>query len=335
MALNEPQTMITLCVLSYTDETPLPGESVAQQEARMLADINNALGTPLPGWRVAWGPGLTADRANMMYVAGNRATNQYAVVIRGTDWSFVLDWLEDFTSVLQIPAPYNSKVEISFGTAVGIIAINSMTAADGTTVTQFLKTLPSSAQLYVTGHSLGGGLASAYAPWLVTDGFGAKTMKVYTFAAPTAGDQDFATYYNNLFPSRAFRYYNQIDLVPNAWATLPNIEQLFNPWPTCPSTVADLIDWAVPHIPAYVQTGSAPAGSAIVLPGKIHWTSTLAEDDPINDLAWVYQVAMQHASTYYAQLLGANASVHNLKIANTISAPPKMTVAPPLPLSRS
>ena len=35
--------MIVLCVESYFDETPLPGETVAQQEARKLGDINAGL----------------------------------------------------------------------------------------------------------------------------------------------------------------------------------------------------------------------------------------------------------------------------------------------------
>lgn len=321
MSSAEAQQMIVLCVESYVDEKPLPGESIAQQEARMLGDINIALQGYPGGWQVTWGPALSADRANMMYVAGNGSS--YAVVIRGTDWSFVLDWIEDFTSILQVPAPYNFSVNIAAGTLIGITTLSQMTASDGTTLNQYLSTLPSSAQLYVTGHSLGGCLASAYAPWLVSDGFGAGKMKVYTFAGPTAGDQAFADYYNKLFGSRAARYYNGIDLVPNAWATLPAIKQLFNPSPTCPSFVKDLIDWVQPFIPAYVQTGNATK-----LPGKIHWTSTVQADDPINDILWGFQVANQHASTYYAYLLGVTIHEQRSKAEATIRTPPNVNAAP-------
>jgi hypothetical protein len=321
MAFTEPQNMINLCVQSYLDETPLSGETVPQQEARMLGDINSALQPS--GWRVSWGPALTEDRANMMYVASSGSS--YAVVIRGTDWSFILDWIEDFTSILLIPAPYNFNVNIATGTAIGITTLNTMTASNGTTLPQYLATLPSSAQLYVTGHSLGGCLASAYAPWLVTQGFGASTMKVYTFAGPSAGDQSFATYYDNLFGSRAVRYYNDIDLVPNAWATLANIEQLFNPSPTCPGFVTDLINWVLPHIPAYVQ----PSNS-VKLPGQIHWTSSAAADNPINDFLWAYQVAAQHASTYYASLLGVTVSATEAKARATIASAPKAKAQPRL-----
>jgi hypothetical protein len=60
----------------------------------MLRDINASLAeSPYASWKVAWGPKLNDDRSNMLYIAGNSATNQYAVAVRGTDWSFLLDWL--------------------------------------------------------------------------------------------------------------------------------------------------------------------------------------------------------------------------------------------------
>jgi hypothetical protein len=314
------QAMITLCVESYIDETPLPGESIAAQQARMLGDINSALTNYPGGWQVTWGPALSSDRANMMYVAGS--SSGYAVVIRGTDWSFILDWLEDFTSILLVPAPYNLNVKIAAGTLIGIETLDSLTA-NGQSLRQYLKTIPSSARLYVTGHSLGGCLASAYAPWLVTDGFGGNTMEVHTFAGPTAGDQSFATYYNTLFGSRSIRYYNDIDLVPNGWATIPAIKQLFNPSPTCPSFVKDIIDWALPHIPRYVQPSNA-----IALPGKIYWSSSVQAGDPLNDILWGYQVANQHSSSYYAQLLGVTIHAQAAKAAATIRTPPPVNAPP-------
>lgn len=336
--LTESQIMISLCVLSYTDETPLPGESVPQQQGRMYADIDSALRTALPGWEVAWGPGLSADRANMMYIAGNRGSNEYAVVIRGTDWSFVLDWLEDFTSVLQIAAPYNGSVSIAAGTWAGITTINGLIAPNNATgapqtAMQFLRALPPGAQIYTTGHSLGGCLASAYAPWLVSEGIGNGSMKVMTFAGPSAGNQAFASYFNQMFGSRAIRYYNTLDLVPNAWATLPAIEQLYLPWPACPAYVTDVIEWALPYIPAYVQPGSIASGTAVPLPGTIHFGSLATLDDPISDVIWAYEVAQQHASTYYAQLLGApQLSAVASKVAGIVAVQPNTTAQPRIPV---
>lgn len=310
MTYTNPQIMIALCGAAYIDETPKSGETVQQQETRMRGDINAALQNALPGWSVAWGPALTSDRANMMYIAGNTATNQYALAIRGTDWSFVVDWLDDFTLV-QIPAPYDFSVEIATGTALGIINLynqQALNVAKGTQTTaiSFFKSLPTSAQLFVSGHSLGGCLASAMAPWFVNDGIAVNRVSVYTYAAPSAGAQSFATYYNNLFGTSAVRYFNDIDLVPNGWATLKAIELLYSPWPTCPDFISDLINDVIPILPQYVQTGSASNATAISLPGKVHFFSaTAATDNPIDDVAWAYEVSLQHAHTYYAQLLGA------------------------------
>lgn len=343
MAYTDPQIMITLCELSYTDENPLPGETVQQQEARMLGDINNSLSSTMPGWSVAWGPVLTLDRGNMMFIAGNATTNQYALAIRGTDWHFILDWLQDLTVLQLVPAPYNANVKIAFGTAIGITALYNQTAGSVSTGAQmtasaFLKSLPATAKIYVTGHSLGGCLASAIAPWFVTDGVATTTLQVYTYAAPTAGEQAFATYYNNLFGTRAFRYYNAIDLVPNAWATVAAIKQLFTPWPTCPALISNLINWALPAIPAYVQTGSAAAGSAISLPGVVHFDKTMVPvvklPGPINDLFWAQEVGVQHAGSYYAQLLGAPPiTAHSAKLAAVVANVPKPVAPPVIPIS--
>jgi hypothetical protein len=58
--------------------------------------------------------------------------------------------------------------------------------------------------------------------WVTPTLGGAARVKAYTFAAPSAGDAGFASYYNALFTdptsnlSTAFRVYNTLDFVPNA-----------------------------------------------------------------------------------------------------------------------
>src|SRR5262249_53297253 len=67
----EAQLLITLSQFAYLDSDPLPGETVAAQETRMREDIDAALAaSEFARWRVVWGPGLSGDRANMLYVAG-------------------------------------------------------------------------------------------------------------------------------------------------------------------------------------------------------------------------------------------------------------------------
>src|SRR6185295_8846874 len=47
-----------------------------------------------------------------------------------------------------------------------------------------------------------------------------------TFAGPTAGDANFASYYNKLFPS-ARRYQNSLDVVPRAYYDLSTIDSIY------------------------------------------------------------------------------------------------------------
>ena len=163
---SEAQLLMHLSALSYLDETPLPGESLQHQVARMKNDIDAALGSGLPylsGWQVAWGPGLTQDRANMIYIAGNTALNQYAVAVRGTDWSFILNWIEDFASLLPlVPYPATGAGNIAAGTLVGLQTLQ------GLGFMSFVQGPAASANVYVTGHSLGGCLASVVAPLVCT-----------------------------------------------------------------------------------------------------------------------------------------------------------------------
>jgi len=302
---------LTLSIAAYVDETPLPGESIAQQEARMLRDINASLAaSAYPTWSVAWGPKLNADRSNMMYIAGSPSTGQYAVAIRGTDWWFLLDWLEDLASVLPlVPYPYLSGAGamVAEGTSIGIQQLIQMGPA------AFLKNVPDGATIFVTGHSLGGCLASAIAPYLALELGGPGALRVYTFAAPSAGDVAFASAYNALFeptgglPS-AFRFFNTLDVVPNGWASLPTIETYYEPFPACTQDIKDLVNFAQGQVGnEYVQVGSASNGTAIALPGHLIFFSGLATQaiNPIGDALFLYEVAQQHLGSTYQALLQA------------------------------
>src|SRR6266480_2582838 len=205
------QLLITLSSLSYMNSSPLPGETIEQQEARMRTDIDAALvESGYSNWHVVWGPGLSDDRGNMMYVAGESDTQRMAVAVRGTEWEFWLNWIEDFASVLPLvpytdvlPGVSTGSPQIAVGTQIGLQLLLGIQAdtLDGQTIdlATFLTQAGESAQILVTGHSLGGCLASVLAPSIAYRLGSAENLKVYTFAAPAAGDDDFADYYNALF----------------------------------------------------------------------------------------------------------------------------------------
>lgn len=66
-------------------------------------------------------------------------------------------------------------------------------------------------RLWLTGHSLGGALATLCALDMRMDGY--YVDGVYTFGSPRVGDSNFATYYNYLLRDRTFRITNGNDVV--------------------------------------------------------------------------------------------------------------------------
>jgi triacylglycerol lipase len=75
-----------------------------------------------------------------------------------------------------------------------------------------LSKLPSHKQLYITGHSLGGALATLCAVDVALN-TKFKAPVVYSYASPRVGSPTFASRFNNL-NSNCHRFYNQYDLVP-------------------------------------------------------------------------------------------------------------------------
>jgi hypothetical protein len=321
----EAQLLITLSGFAYLDSDPLPGETVAAQETRMREDIDAALAASnYSGWKVVWGPGLNGDRANMLYVAGGPSGEPMAVAVRGTDWSFWLNWLENFASLLPLvpftavlPSIPSGNTQIAAGTNVGLQLLLGTQARtlDGEQVdlTTFLRESGEQAEFFVTGHSLGGCLASVLAPSLAQQLGTAKNFKVYTFAAPSAGNQDFASYYNRLFTnaaaaSTAYRVFNDLDIVPESWATLPAIAAKYTPAPPCPAALKPIIDRAVTAVgTVYEQVGNAHQGSAVLLRGQLEApTAPDLSPDPAAAL-FFQEVDWQHATETYMQLLSAPA----------------------------
>ena len=111
---------MTLSTLAYVDEN----RTASQQQ--MISEINASLDDAgYKSWKVAWGPALNADRSNLMYAAKDSETGQIAVSIRGSDFSFWLNWIEDLATIKLVPydqfvSAASSTAQIAFGTAVGL-----------------------------------------------------------------------------------------------------------------------------------------------------------------------------------------------------------------------
>jgi hypothetical protein len=216
------QVMMTLAQLSALDPTPRPsGETPQAQGQRMLRGIQSLLeNTTLATqalWEAVWLV-LTPDGGNVVYIATCAATNSFAVCVRGTQFDSLVDLGEDLnvSAVAQF-TPGTSPLLVSSG---AMKAFTDATGAQGFPVgnlldalTALLQNAPASPQptVYVTGHSLGGAMATMIALWLAEMTWSHQpAFQVYTFAAPTAGLASFATEYDSVFgaaPNAAWRVY--------------------------------------------------------------------------------------------------------------------------------
>jgi len=139
------------------------------------------------------------------------------------------------------------------------------------------------------------------------------SLSVYTIAAPSPGNEDFASYYNALFTSQsghstAFRFFNSLDVVPNAWASLNTVETYYPPLVSCPSDISKIIDRAEDAVGGkYRQLGELAAGSAVELPGTIITPFAVhqgrMELNPFENALFLWEAAQQHACTTYQALL--------------------------------
>jgi hypothetical protein len=276
-----PQVMMTLAQLAVTAGAQRPsGETLQQQQERIYNGINAQLSNEDLAtngeWQAVW-VGLTNDRANLAYIAHNTSQNAFAVCLRGTQMDSFIDQLEDLDvgKIEQFKAgpSYSESIYVSKGAngafnevikAVYVSANTNLLQA----LTSLLESAPPKPTLYITGHSLGGAMATTVALYLVAQNWANKpTFGVYTFAAPTAGLQSFADCFDNFFGSVSERYYNAWDAVPAAWAnsSMTDMQNSFypsivtNPQGPGPAQNADVVKqlnnfMTMPNGNVYVQT---------------------------------------------------------------------------------
>lgn len=248
------RVMMTLSAIAATAAVPRPsGESLEAQSERMADGIwtrlhDPGLATSDGVWRMVW-LGVSPGNTNMAYIARSYdGSNQFVVVVRGTVDDPV-DTMEDLdvgTLVPFTPAGAEPPVAVSAGAMAAFTRIVNTPGFTGTpavpddpgapglpvpsgaTLIEALAALllaaPASPPptVTVTGHSLGGCVATTLASCLQARDWSpaAPRFALVTFAAPTAGPQDFADHVDGLNWSTYGRYFNAWDLVPQAWSDL-------------------------------------------------------------------------------------------------------------------
>jgi hypothetical protein len=335
--LAEAQEAITLSAIAYQGEDE---GDYGQIQAAISAMLQQFFGARIS---LVW-LGISPDFANLLYVAqDNGASGRYAVVVRGTDWNFLTDWLDDFDVLDAHGWPYASPADPSIlvaqGSWDGLQALLTMTSpTQGQTLGQVLAGLASRAttglDLLITGHSLGGALATVLGLYLAdtvgqwAGGSAPIGLKTYTFAAPTTGNAAYAAYYDARsgladVSWQAFRIYNTQDLVPFAYADLEGFVDADVP-------LSPLLSLEVSAMAATVQAilngygvSYAQVGNGVALdPASIDGQSSCANPaTTLDDFAcWAN---FEHSSLTYMTLLGLDPdglSDHSVNMSATATA---------------
>lgn len=356
MAYTQRQIMLSLAYLAYTDQSLLTGSPTL--DAQIKADLESALSadaaTPIPPvagqWSVVWGPvSYTVPGAlyqdNMMYVArlnqdpSDAGPPQYAIAVRGTNGTVLLDWMmEDFDVIQTLPWPLGATGsgvvgQISESTSIGLTVLLSMQDGEtGQTLLQYLTEKihhagSKTVSVCCTGHSLGAALSSTLALYLrdnqsTWDPASNAIVTTINFAGPTAGDADFAAYFDQQFsytgtsplsfwesPTSSPNSYadcvrTSLDIIPNLWnaasmQTIPDIylkqgiHDIFPPYYPV-AVVSDIISYIVSATQsnAYTQTQASQQVLQGILLDKIDLPPGLSSN------AWVAEAEYQHHCSY-------------------------------------
>jgi predicted lipase len=157
---------------------------------------------------------LIVDVKNCLqgYVGFAKGMNAVIVVFRGTQENSIQNWIEDlFWKQLDLDYPVMPEAKVHSGF---YSAYHNTTLRDGV-VRGIQKTrgVYGNIPIMVTGHSMGGAMASFCALDLVVN-FGLKDVTLMTFGQPRIGNAVFASNFKGHLPN-AIRVTNAHDIVPH------------------------------------------------------------------------------------------------------------------------
>ena len=119
----------------------------------------------------------------------------------------VLDWIQDLAAVPSSDPHLTGKVHSGF-----LFAVKQLADGINTAVNDIQKTSSTPLNVYVTGHSKGGGMAPIVAMYLANK-YGMNITQSLFFAGPNPGDSEFCKAFDSMFPN-TIRYQNYMDIVP-------------------------------------------------------------------------------------------------------------------------
>jgi triacylglycerol lipase len=293
-------------------------------EIAYCPDPQQQLDKYLPGWKVAWNPSPVGG--NHAFVATNREVS--VIAFRGSLISFTEDafnnWIyNDLNVVSQETWQFSqsTKARISTGSFIGWQNLEKMKdKMSGKSLWSYLSgNVSQKTSLFLTGHSLGGNLATVYASylsWKLNEKQLSPNINVITFAAPAPGNGSFSDEFNQRFP-KAVRIENVNDIVPKfpCSKSIRKLSSLYTPLPS-----ADTIQVGYKNITTSLSNVFTLMGTALDLlefkkdfygyehtcgDGKLITIPLSGKNRTNHPVSWFAEAGYQHGMAQYAAALGA------------------------------
>lgn len=274
---------------------------------KVLADtgIQRIIGN----WELAWGPVVNSHKdtaRNAMFIARKASTDTFVVAIAGTDASSLYEWVFEDFDVLPVPWDplHKEKGHVSGGTMTGFLTLDLM-VSNGQTAREFLVSQARNyrtAQIWVTGHSLGGALSPAYALYLRDNMTkwvpgSQAVINCLAVAGATPGDSTFNAFYKQQMGATTTRVWNSRDLIPHGYETDMLLRVPYMYGDSVPPLPADLVivvnDLAKKTAPLrYTQFHPADSFKSAI------YTKDTLPKMPKPDTSFLAQVLYQHIPAY-------------------------------------
>jgi len=303
---NVSGVMMTLSAISYAYDESIYIKPIKDSILYYLNVETLATGGD---WQLAWGPGVSTGNENLVFVAKNTTGDnpEYAIAIRGTNVHSISNILHDLDVLVMVEFPYGMAGDsVAEGPMHDFNSLlDAKDSVSQTTLESFLESIstPTKTRLFVTGHSLGGGLAPMMTYWLIThDQFNEKfSYSTHAFAGPGWFNKSFRdNFLNNLPEDASFQMQvNSLDMIPYGYSNLQGI-----------------LTRNVPvQVPIPYRIGVTLADGLITAGGLVYYNIAVADSigsipitstSPIVDsLKWYdHWLLVEHNHNNYLRLLG-------------------------------
>ncbi len=318
--------MMTLSAIGYPKDGGSPTEIANTIDFFLNQDKLATNGE----WKRVWGPGISSDNENMMYVVKNEKSiiPEYAIAIRGTNLKSIFDIIEDLDVFDLVPFSYGQTGDkVSAGALDGFTFLKETTDPKDNTLTleKFLSSIPqiNNTKLYVTGHSQGGSLVPLISYWLINQDDFKEKFKIisYVFAGPSVVNESFKTnFLGSIQGDTTYNSFeNTLDVMPYYWSSILDINSKNIPVHVpnylrkhIDSSNAELVDKGIKYykIATAKPIGNIPIDSSARIP-IIDTILNIPIDDtltiyPSDTTLWyLYWMEKEHNYNNYLKLLGA------------------------------